>query len=375
MKKIKAFLLALILSVLLFSLLSFSSVAYSDAESISEKKNDGAEKFVNEFSQIIPTESGITLDEDELIDSLGIDSIMKSILNSVTEKRSEMLVFFLTVIGFSLLCVVCDALSFSAQSAQKRICAGVLFVMSVTIYPSVYSVFESVRSSLSSVTSFFGAALPIMTAISTASGSVNTAGVQAMNMNVTLGIIGAVSTKLLLPLSLAMLALALVSSFGDGGAGKVAGGIRSIFTFGLGIVTAAASAAIALQTVIASAADSAALRAARYAAGGLIPVVGSSVSSALSTLAGGLAYVKSTVGAAAIGVVSVISMAPLISLLVYRCVFSVAISLLGYADNSVAIKCFSAYRTAFDAVISVYVMSTVVCIIQLIVFIKGGGSV
>ena len=252
---------------------------------------------------------------------------------------------------------------------------GVFVIMSVIVYPRLYAVFESVRASLESVSSFFGAALPIMTAITTASGSVKTAGVQAMNMNITLGIVGAVATKILLPLSFAMLAFALVSSFGDSGVGNVAKGIKNTFTFGLGIVTAVSSATIALQTVIASASDSAALRAARYAAGALIPVVGASVSSALSTLAGGLAYAKSTVGAAAIAVIAAISIAPLVSLLVYRMIFSIAVSFLEYADNPRGVRCFSAYKTAFDAVISVYVMSTLVCIIQLIVFMKGGGGI
>ena len=193
-------------------------------------------------------------------------------------------------------------------------------------------------------------------------------------MKIVLGIVGAVATDLLLPLSFAMLALALVSSFGDGGAAKVGKGIKSFFMFGLGIVTSVSSAAIALQSVIASASDSAALRAARYAASSLVPVVGSSVSSAISTLAGGLAYAKSAVGAAAVAVVAAISVTPLVTLLLYRAAFSLAVSLLEYVDSACAARCFSAYRSAFDSVIAVYVMSTLICIIQLLIFIKGGIS-
>ena len=226
--------------------------------------------------------------------------------------------------------------------------------------------------SLESLSSFLGAALPAMTAITVASGAVKSAGVQAMNMNITLGIIGAVATRLLLPLSLSLLALALISSFGDGMATGISKSIKGFFTFGLGLVSAISSAAIALQSVVASASDSASLRAARYAASSLIPVVGSSVSGALSTLAGGLAYAKSTVGAASIAVIVALSVVPLVLLLIYRMVFSLAETFMEYMDNARGKRCFLAYKTALDAVISVYVMSTIVCIIQVIVFIKGG---
>ena len=373
-KRKRIFMLVSLFPVLFLSFF-VPSLAASD-EVFSETNESGAvSDIIKEFSSLIPEESGVVLNEDELIAGVGIDGMFGALLGSVMNEKSRIISFFLSVMGFALFAVLCDSVSFSGSGMEKHASVGVFVIMSVTVYPTVYSVFSEVRTSLEGVSSFFGAALPILTAISAASGSVKTAGVQAMNMNITLGIVGTLATRLLLPLSFSMLALALVSSFGEGGVGRVAKGIKSTFTFGLGIVTAVSSAAIALQTVIASASDSAALRAARYAAGGLIPVVGSSVSSALSTLAGGLAYAKSTVGAAAIAVILLISLSPLITLLVYRMIFSIATVFMEYVDNACGARCFSAYRTAFDSTVAVYVMSTLICIIQLIVFIKGGASV
>lgn len=373
-RKKRIFLLISLFPVLFLSLFVSSSAA-ADEGATAENESGAISEIIEEFSALIPEESGVTLSEEELINRVGIDGMFGAILRSVMNEKSRIISFFLSVMGFALFAVLCDSLSFSGSGMEKHASVGVFVIMSVTVYPTVYSVFSEVRSSLEAISSFFGAALPILTAITSASGSVKTAGVQAMNMNITLGIVGTLATRVLLPLSFAMLALALVSSFGEGGVGRVAKGIKSGFTFGLGIVTAVSSAAIALQTVIASASDSAALRAARYAAGGLIPVVGSSVSSALSTLAGGLAYAKSTVGAAAIAVILLISVAPLISLLLYRMVFSIVLVFMEYVDNGCGVRCFSAYRTAFDSTVAVYVMSTLICIIQLIVFIKGGAAV
>ena len=306
--------------------------------------------------------------------SLGIGNILDGVSAALSQKRGELTSFFMTVMGFAVLCAVCEGASFLGSGEDKSLSAAVLTVMAVSVHPKIYSLFLSTRDSLEELSSFFGSALPVMSAVNAASGAVKTAAVQAANMNIILGIIGAIATDLLLPLSFAILALALISSFGESGTLKTAKSIKRLFTFGLGIVSAASSAAIALQTVIASASDSAALRAARYAAGGLIPVVGSSVSSAISTLAGGLAYAKSTVGIGAIVAIASVVSLPLLSLLIHRLAFSLAESLLEYLDSSVASRCFSAYKTAFDAIVSVYVMSTLVCIIQVIVFMKGGVS-
>lgn len=337
-----------------------------------EENSGGANDLIEDFCEAIPEQSGVSLDEDLLIEGFGFEGILSGIIDAIMGRKSELASFFFSVIGFCALSIVCENLPLGASGGQREVSAALFTVMSLALYPRIYSIFLCVKESLEAVTAFFGAALPAMTAITAASGAVKSAGVQAMNMNITLGIIGAVASGALLPLSLALLALALVSSFADGIAAGVSRGIKSLFTFGLGIVTAASSAAITLQSVVASAADSASLRAARYAAGSLIPVVGSQVSGALSTLAGGLAYAKSTVGAASIAVISAIALAPLVLLLLYRMVFSMAVTFMEYMDNARGVRCFSAYRTAFDAVISAYVMSTLVCIIQVIVFIKGG---
>ena len=341
---------------------------------LAAEEGDAVADIIEDFSEALPEGSGVSADGDALIENFGFEAILRGALEGVVGRKSEIAGFFLSIIGFCILSILCENLPFSASGRQREVSAALFTVMSLGLYPKIYSIFLTVKESLESVTVFFGAALPAMTAITAASGAVKSAGVQAMNMNITLGIIGAVASKILLPLSLALLALALVSSFGDGMAAGVSRGIKSLFTFGLGIVTAASSAAIALQSVVASASDSAALRAARYAAGGLIPVVGSQVSGALSTLAGGLAYAKSTVGAASIAAISALTLSPLVLLLLYRMAFSMAVTFMDYTDNARGSRCFSAYKTAFDAVISAYVMSTLICIIQVIVFMKGGAA-
>jgi stage III sporulation protein AE len=221
------------------------------------------------------------------------------------------------------------------------------------------------------VVDFFSAAIPIFTLINTSSGAVSTASAQAFNMNLTLAIIEKFCTGALLPTSFAVFSLGFTASISDSGAGNVARGVKSAFMWGVGLVGSLLAAVIAMQSVVASAADNATLRAARYAASGMIPIVGSTVASALSTLGGGMAYLKSTVGMGSVAVILALSIAPLVSLLLYRLSISACLIYLEFSGSSGGVRCYSAIRAALDTLIAVYSTSVLVCIIEVVVFVKG----
>ena len=116
------------------------------------------------------------------------------------------------------------------------------------------------------------------------------------------------------------------------------------------------------------------VEAGQYAASGMIPIVGNTVASTLATLAGGLALVKSTVGVGAIAVIISLALAPLVSLLLYRLAFTVAIVFLELFGSCDGVRSFSAFRSALDALSAVYSVSVVVCIIEIVIFLKSGGA-
>ena len=364
-----------ILQVFFIAAFLFAVVKVGASASTLAESNADASGLIEEFNRAVYDECGIDTEKIITEGGIGLDAFFGEAASVIQGYTGQLLPFFLTVLGFAVLIEVSSAASFSSVLTKTKTQSAILVLFSTVAFPQLETVFTAVAESLESVISFFGVAMPVMTAITAASGSVNSAAIQAMNMNILLGSVGSVAVSLLIPLSRCMLTLALVSSLGDNGVYRIASSIKTLFTFGLGMVSAVSSAIIALQSIIAGARDSAALRAARYAVGGLIPVVGSSVSGALSTLAGGLAYAKSTVGASAIMVILLLALTPLLLMLLFRLSFSVALFLLEFCGNVGGVRCFSAFKTAIDSVISVYVMSIIVCIVQFVVFMKGGASI
>ena len=363
----------LLLFLMLALILPILALRSNALDPCSEKSE--SDRILEEFYDILP--EGAPTSSGEVIDAVGIERVFETILLSLSGEGGRAFSFFLFAFGFAVILAVSGAMDTGGVlGISERGCEMALSVIcSLGLLRRLYAVCLTVKESLCSVVDFFSLLIPIMTALSTASGEVVTASRQAVNMSITMGIVGRLSVSVLMPFSLLLFSLAVIGAVGDGGTASLAKGIKGFFMWGMGIISAISTAAVAMQSLVASAADSAALRAARYAASGLIPVVGSTVSSALSTLAGGLAFVKSSVGALSVTVIISLVIAPLLSLLFYRLALSVCIIFLDFADNAGGVRCFSAFRSALDALTAVYTLSTLVLIVQVVIFMKSGVSI
>ncbi len=329
------------------------------------------DEILEDFNSIIP--DGVDVSTDELESKIGIDAVLSEVIAAFTDKGSEMASFFLLLLGYSvLLSLVGSSGPLGTKHLGSNAEIAVCTVASVSIFSALYGVASTIRTSLLTVTDFFASLIPIITVINTSGGALSSAGVQATNMTFTLAILEKFCTGTLMPICFAIFSLAFVGTLGVVGVSGVSRGVRSFFTWGVGIVSAILAATVAMQGVVASAADNAALRAARYAATSLIPMVGSSVASAISTLGGGLAFVKGTVGVGAVAVILIVTLAPLVSLLLYRLAFSLSLIFLEFSGADGGVRTFSSFRSALDSLIAVYSMSVLVCVVELIVFLMGG---
>ena len=361
---------SVVIAVLLFFLLSVTSFAKSDtAYTVS---SDIAEEKWNEFLEIVP-EGSISFDGDgDVLSGVGIDALLHELINAFRGSLGGAFSFLMLTFGVCILLLAADSLSEIGGGFGEHVTAGVSLISSLLIFFGIRSLIASVKNGLLTLSSFFAALIPVITGVSAAGGAANTAAAEAFNMNLTLTIVERASTLLLLPLALSLFALSLISGIESRGVSSVAGSLRGAFMWILGIGAAVVIGAVSMQSVIAGAKDSAYLRAAKYAASGMIPVVGSTVSQALATLAGGLSFVKSTVGIASVMIILSIALSPLVSLVLYRAAISFGISFLQIAGSGGGVRMFSAFKTALDTLIAVYSMSTTIYISEIIVFVKSG---
>ncbi len=350
--------------VFLSSLFFFSLFAFSaSAEEVD---------FWQEFKDILPSGSNFENQED-VISGVGIEAFLSEILTAFEGGKNEFLSFLSLVLGVVLLIASAETFGLGSESKFKReIDIGIVTISAILIFNAIRPVVFSVKDGISEMGGFFSSLTPILTAISASGGNLNSAGVQAFNMNITCSVIGYLSSSLLMPLSFMMFALVLADGVGGGRAAVLARGIKNTFMWVVGICSAVLIGMFSLQSLIATASDGAYLRSAKYAISGSIPIVGGTVSSALGALAGGLSYAKSTVGVASVGVIITMSLSVLLLLLLYRAALSAAVMILEFVGSNIGVKMFGAFKGAFDALVAIFSMTTLVCIFEIVVFIKSG---
>jgi len=363
MRKIAVLIFLLIPCIFLFFV--------SDSFAVEEQTD-----FWEEFKNALPDGVFSDKDTEEILSGVGIDSLLAELISASADGVRSVLSFLLMLIGISALLSLSQTNLFSVnEKNSEHVAMAISLISSLLIFYELKMPVQSVSVAIKSISSFFNSVSPVFTAILLAGGNSMSAAAQTVNLNITYSAVSIVSTEILLPLVSSLFAFSLLSGIGDSAVGSLSKGVRSFFNWVLGIVTTVIVAASAMQSVVATAKDSAYLRAAKFAASGMIPVVGGSVSGALGTLAGGLSYVKSTLGIASVLVIISVSLSPLVTLLLYRLAFSIAISFLEFTSCTGGVRVFSAFRSSIDALISVYCVSSLLYVFQIVLFIKGGAEI
>lgn len=341
--------------------------------SLSVTANEDVDEYINDFEDIIPDGlDPITEDSDSLIESISPRSLFTEILYVISEGGGSVAAFFLRLMGVTILMSLCPLLP---EKFIKHTEAAVGVICSLLIFESLSPLIASVSETVIRISDFFASLIPIAVGITALGGGASTSLVQAGGMYAALSAVNSLWGRLFLGISSFGLAMALLSALGNGAISSVAKGVKQLFNRVLGISTALLTAVYSLQSIISSAADSAAMRAAKYAASGLIPIVGTTVAGAISTLTAGLSYARSIVGGGAIAVIVYLALAPLVLILLYRLALSVVVIFADFTGAVAASRILSSYRFALDMTLSAYSLSALVYVFLIIVFLRIGVDV
>ncbi len=326
---------------------------------------DYVDEYISDFENVLPEGFEGLSDVEKLLDAASPDSLLSYIIGGVSGEKSRLVGFFLTLIGSSAL-ISLASMSHGTLSAQAQCAVGV--VCSLLIFSQIKPLLGTVTEGVTQLSRFFASLIPLTVGITALGGGAAGASAQAVGMYTALSSVGGLGGEIFISLSAFGLAMSLLSAFGNEGISSVCRGFRSLFGWVTGIFTALLTAAFSLQTIITSSIDRGSMRAIKYAASGLIPVVGSTVSGAISTLASGLSYAKGIIGGGAILVMLYIAISPLAVLLIYRLALTLAGIFADFSGSTVASGIFSSYRFSLDMTVTVYALSTLIYLFEIIIF-------
>lgn len=327
--------------------------------------SDRIDEYIKEFLSLLPEGVG-----GETVEEMLSPSALFRELASILQGNSDRIGRFFALIMLSVI------VAYIASLYEGKITsASMSAVCVIALSPAVYELLalaDEVALGLSKICSFFSSIIPLLLSVIVASGAGNSSATMGMQMSLVASAVQAISSELLLPMVRAVLILGGVSALGGVGAERVISILRWILTRGLGLISVVVCALFSLQSVIASMADSAALRLAKFTAQSLAPSVGAIIGASMSTISSGLAYARGVIGAGAIAAVLWIMLSPLALILLYRLAVSLC---LGFADSlgvKPLSKSLSVMQYALDGLTSVFLISGVLFLLQLIIFIKCG---
>lgn len=327
---------------------------------------EAPEDYLSDFQNIIPEDSPFFgVPEKDITSVLGVETLFSELLSG--ERLGGAFSFLVSLLGIIALMGVASSLGERGSAAE-----GVVGILcSSVLLSGLLPLFSEAAAAMEKINLFFLSLSPLMVSLTLAGGGHGTAAVQSTGAAAVTSLVELFTGKLFISIISLSFAASSLAALGDGGIKRLSGAVRSIFLWLLGIATAILSAVLGLQTLIASGADSAGMRAAKYAASGMIPIVGTSISGALSTLASGLSYVKDIVGGVSVGVIIFYFLSPLITLLLYRLALSVAV-FTSELVGSTAAGIFTSFRFSLDSLTAVYALSSLLYIFEIVLFIKSG---
>lgn len=331
--------------------------------SAAEPSFDG---YVEQIKEILPPSIAVS-DVGSAADMLGIDALLAEISLVLSGSSGEVGAFFMLVMGAAVLMCVAPMLGASCGCTLAVNC-----LCSVAVLSRLLPMVDEIGARLGELNGFFGALIPIAVGVCALGGGETTAAAHSAGMTLTMQVYSSVCGAMTVLVAAIFLLGAIGSA--DDGAGTLAKGVKSFFGWAMGILTLLFSATLSLQTVLTSCADSAAMRMAKYSASGMIPVVGGAVSGALATVAGGLAYAKGVVGGGAVCAIVMMALPPLVLLLLYKFCLSLALLLTDYCSCGDGARTLRGLAGGLDALISVYALTSVIYLIEVVLFIFGGAS-
>ncbi|MEG2536650.1 MAG: hypothetical protein RSA45_01755 [Hydrogenoanaerobacterium sp.] len=360
----------------------FSAEADITGEKVKEQLDSvgGAELFDN-----------TPQDAKELLHNMGVDDIdykkllslnpidfFKALLNIFIDFLHKPLVILASVIGVSVLCALIESLNVSI--GQKGISdvfnvTAVLCACTAVVNPIVEAV-RMTAAAIQSCADFILSFIPVFVSLVAVGGQP----VSATTYNAFLLLIAEIISKItatkLVPIITIYLAFCIVSAFSPNmnllGAAESA---KTVVIWVLGLIVTVFVGLLGVQSMVASGADTVAVKAGKFLVGSFVPVAGKALADAFATAQGCLRLLKTTVGVYAVFVAALTFMPSFLQTLLwyFACSLGAAISdVLGIKQMSRVLK---ACGTALSLLIAILVFVALLFIVSITIMLITGMGV
>lgn len=331
---------------------------------VSAQTNEQKDFYVKQYetSGIKETEQYLPQEAREYLDENGVDFSNPDWVNTLTLPNVfEHIWDFLKagaktpfINGGGIIAIILISAALSSMENADNISATVMYATALSsaalISVPIFSVLNASINAMKGCTVFMLSFIPVFAVVTAAAGKAVTAvSMSSLLLGATQGV-SFISNFVVMPLMSGYLAISFASSVSPLIARSgIADGIKKIAFWTMSLLTTVFIGILSIQTVVNSSADTLSLKTAKFIVGSSVPVAGTVLSEALTTVTASMGLLKSSVGIYGVIACCICFLPLLAELLLWRVVLLVCSSI---ADLFSTVK-ISALLKSVDTVISI----------------------
>lgn len=377
------------LMVFFITILLSSFTVYADIEDATEYTTEGiynsqyeqsgADALLRELTPEVKKQLkdiGVTSPSWQELNSMSFFDIFGSIMNTIQQQSVTPLNCVVKIMGVVMLVALINSVksSLGSSSLTAVLNSVATLTVSIILIQPVCQTIEYSTTIIKLSADFMLIFIPVMAGIMLTMGqSLQAAGSYTMVMGAGTAV-SQISNNILVPLLNTFLGISVVSGISqrvnlNGFCELVNKVLKWVLTFTMSVFTAI----LTMQSIISSSADSAGVKATRFAISSFVPLVGGALSEAYQTVRGCMGMLKSGVGVFAILATGTIYLPAIISCLLWLAAINIAIALAGVFDMGDIIKLLKSVTTVINSLIAILLCCMIIFIVSSAIMLMAGG--
>ncbi len=377
------------LMVFFITILLSSFTVYADIEDATEYTTEGiynsqyeqsgADALLRELTPEVKKQLkdiGVTSPSWQELNSMSFFDIFGSIMNTIQQQSVTPLNCVVKIMGVVMLVALINSVksSLGSSSLTAVLNSVATLTVSIILIQPVCQTIEYSTTIIKLSADFMLIFIPVMAGIMLTMGqSLQAAGSYTMVMGAGTAV-SQISNNMLVPLLNTFLGISVVSGISqrvnlNGFCELINKVLKWVLTFTMSVFTAI----LTMQSIISSSADSAGVKATRFAISSFVPLVGGALSEAYQTVRGCMGMLKSGVGVFAILATGTIYLPAIISCLLWLAAINIAIALAGVFDMGDIIKLLKSVTTVINSLIAILLCCMIIFIVSSAIMLMAGG--
>lgn len=377
------------LMVFFITILLSSFTVYADIEDATEYTTEGiynsqyeqsgADALLRELTPEVKKQLkdiGVTSPSWQELNSMSFFDIFGSIMNTIQQQSVTPLNCVVKIMGVVMLMALINSVksSLGSSSLTAVLNSVATLTVSIILIQPVCQTIEYSTTIIKLSADFMLIFIPVMAGIMLTMGqSLQAAGSYTMVMGAGTAV-SQISNNILVPLLNTFLGISVVSGISqrvnlNGFCELINKVLKWVLTFTMSVFTAI----LTMQSIISSSADSAGVKATRFAISSFVPLVGGALSEAYQTVRGCMGMLKSGVGVFAILATGTIYLPAIISCLLWLAAINIAIALAGVFDMGDIIKLLKSVTTVINSLIAILLCCMIIFIVSSAIMLMAGG--